>query len=67
MNALRISITVTPLFYSASMIQDYSIYLVDTVGELEYVLEMKSLCLFPPATVLPFIVTSIFYLRNMQN
>ena len=67
MNTLGVSITATPLSYSTSIIQDISTASVDTVIELEYSLEMRSIYLFPPATVMPFIVQFLFSLINMLN
>ena len=64
MNALGVSIIATSLFSSVSMIQDNSTDLVDTVGELESSLEMKSVLLFPPAVFIHLILPSIFSLIN---
>ena len=64
-NALGIYMTSTSLFYYASIIKENITDSVNTVGELEYSLAVKSLCLFPPAIVLPLIEPYLFYLINM--
>ena len=66
-NALGISITVKSFSSYTYIIQDILTALVATVVELEYSLEMNSLFLFNPDTVLHFIVPSLFYLRNMGD
>ena len=65
MNALEISIRLASLSFYASIMQDCNKVTIATFGKLEYSLEMKSLCLFPPAAVLPFILPSLFPLINI--
>ena len=57
----------TYLPYCGSMMQVSSNSYVATVGELVSSLEMKSFCLFPPATVLPLVFPYLFILRNIED
>ena len=54
----------TSRFYSASKMHISSNGLVATVGEIASSLNIKYLCLFPPATFLPFRVPSLLSLRK---
>ena len=64
MDAFGMSTTATALHYSSSMIHVASTNSVETVGELEYYLEIKYLYLLPPSTVISFMVLSLFSFRN---
>ena len=64
MNASGMSTTATSMCSSASMMHVSSTDSMTIVVELAYSLEIKSLCLLRPTTVLPLMVLSIFYFRN---
>ena len=65
MKAFGILITAKSLSSLASMIQLSRPDYVDTVGDLEYYFEWKTLCLFKPDTVLPLVFPSLFFFRYM--
>ena len=65
MKEFGILITATPLSSFAYIMQLSSTDYVDTVGDMESSFDMQYLCLFPPATVSPLILTNIFCFRSM--
>ena len=65
MKAFGMSTVTTYVCYFASMIHVIRTDLVTTVGALESYLDIKSLWLFLPATVLNFRVPYIFSLRKL--
>ena len=64
MKAFGMYTVATPRFSSAYMTHLIRTDSAETVGKLASSLYIKYLCLFPPATVMPFFVPSIFYLRK---
>ena len=64
MKSFGISITATSLSLSTSIIKFSRTYFVYTVVELESSLAIFFLCLFPPATVCPLILLSIYFLEE---
>ena len=67
MNAFGMSTIVKYLCYSASMVHVSSTGSLATVGALESSLEIKSLCLLPPATVLTLMVPYLFSFSNIWD
>ena len=67
MKSFGISITATYFSYFVSLLLIGSMDSVDTLDELASSFEMQSLCLFPPATVCPLIVPSLFFFENMWD
>ena len=67
MKEFRMSIVPTYQCSPVSTMHVISADLVVTFGELYSSLDMKSLCLFPPAIVLPFRVLYLFSLRKMWD
>ena len=62
MNAFGMSTTAAYLCSSASIMHVSSTDYVAMVGDLESYLDIKSLCLFPPSTVIPLMVPYILFL-----
>ena len=67
MNAFMMSTTATSLCSSASIMNVSSTDSVAMVGELASYLEIKSLCLLTPDTVITLMVPSLFYFRNIWD
>jgi hypothetical protein len=66
-NAFGLSMTATSLASSESAMQVSDADSVATVGELASSFEMKSCCLFPQATVWPFVLPSRFSFKNTHD
>ena len=67
MNSFGISTVTTYISSSTPTIHVSRTYLVATVGDIASSLDIKSLCLLPPATFLPFRVPSLSSLRKIWD
>ena len=67
MKEFEILMTATSLLSCASIRTVNTTASVATVGEPAYFFEMKSRCLFPPATVRPLTFPSLLCLRNIWD
>ena len=67
MNSFGISTVTTYISSSTPTIHVSRTYLVATVGDIASSLDIKSLCVLPPATFLPFRVPSLSSLRKIWD